>query len=447
MNLLGRFRSIIENLKPGFILMIPVFLGCETSDNPGIQYELDSDANVEFVEFTLPTTSIYIDSLRTDGEDRVIAGTYNDDIGGQISAEGYFAISYESGPLPKETGGSDTLEIDSIIFSLESLESTPLSSQFNQELDIYTLSDSLISSAVYLSGTELSKEELIGSFTKTVNPDDTINVFHSKLSAGFEREFFNTISNIAGDQDLLISTYVFKSFGITSGNSSEGLSLFDLASDTSRIYLYTSPIDTKDTTYVTSFTVGKKNFTYLDRSASIVGGLDDDTEISNIPAVKDPLYGITPKFSINELADFFGANKEIILNNATFTFSFESETPRDTLENFYTFFYANNGYNASGLVSSPFTSLVMSDAAFLQGQSSPALSRINDENTEIIQSATLFFQTLYLDYIETGSFNIPNSEDNPFTEFILLNQNEVSLQRSVFGAEGIKLRIYYTEVN
>ena len=78
MNLLARAKSIKNILKPGLIILIPVFFGCETQDDIGVQYELDSDANVKYVEFDLPATNIYLDSLRTDGENRILVGLQND---------------------------------------------------------------------------------------------------------------------------------------------------------------------------------------------------------------------------------------------------------------------------------------------------------------------------------------------------------------------------------
>ena len=166
MNLLDRIRSISKILKPGFILMIPVFFGCETSDDIGIQYDLASDANVKFVELNISSSNIYVDSLRTDGENAILVGNYNDEIGGEISAEGYFALSYLGGPLPRAQeflendtlpDGSivkvlvtpeDTLELDSIRITFEASSSIANSANALQDFQVFQLQDSLISSAI-----------------------------------------------------------------------------------------------------------------------------------------------------------------------------------------------------------------------------------------------------------------------------------------------------------
>ncbi|MEQ9007333.1 MAG: hypothetical protein RLP12_05580, partial [Ekhidna sp.] len=97
---MARTLSFKNILKPGLIMLIPVFFGCETQGDFGIKYPLEIDANVKYVEFTLPATNIYLDSLRTDGENRILVGNYSDLLTGSVSAEGYFNFTYEKGPLP-----------------------------------------------------------------------------------------------------------------------------------------------------------------------------------------------------------------------------------------------------------------------------------------------------------------------------------------------------------
>ena len=81
MNLLAKKLSLRNILKPGLMILIPVFFGCDTQDDLGIQYDLGSDANVKFVEFTLPASNIYLDSLRTDGENRILVGKFSNQCG------------------------------------------------------------------------------------------------------------------------------------------------------------------------------------------------------------------------------------------------------------------------------------------------------------------------------------------------------------------------------
>ncbi|MEM6736422.1 MAG: hypothetical protein AAF620_10180 [Bacteroidota bacterium] len=460
---MDRIRTIFKKVKPGIILAIPVFLGCETSEDIGIEYDLDLNANVKFIEFALPSTNIYVDSLRTDGENRVIVGNYNDDIGGEIATEAYFQFSYESGPLPRavstdnEPDPVDTLHLDSIVLLLETQATVPFTGTINQDLMVFTLTDSLISSAIYLSSLQLDRDEEIGSFTRDVNVlSDTIYRF--RLSDSFSNDFFNLIGDITEDPDQSVSSSTFKSLGLISSVDSEGFVSFDLASDTSKIYVYSSPVELnsgqEDTTYITSFRLTSKNYSYINRDNATFGLLEDGAEINLLDGntVIDPLYGISTKISLAELIPFFDQNNRIIINNATLNFIHKNQIERDTLESFYSFYFKNGSFNGPGLITDPFSSLIMSDNAFLGGQNLPAISAFNEDKDELITNTTLFFQTLYTDYIEdseTSDLLIRDESSNAVSlvDLITLSSLDVSLQRSIFGPDDIRLRIYYTEVD
>ncbi len=475
MNLLDRIKSISTILKPGFILMIPVFFGCETSDDIGIQYDLASDANVKFVELNISSSNIYVDSLRTDGENAILVGNYNDEIGGEISAEGYFALSYLGGPLPRAQeflendtlpDGSivkvlvtpeDTLELDSIRITFEASSSIANSENALQDFQVFQLQDSLISSAIYLSSLRANTSNSIGSYSMEINTrQDTI--FRLSATSEFSNSFFELLSEIARDSTRTIRSEVFQSFGLVPSSGSNSISNLDLVSDTSRLLIYSSPIDSgmRDSTYVTSFRFNSKNYSYLDRSKTNFSALADGSEVT-LPegiAMLDPLYGISPRISIAELINFIEENDRIIINNASLSFEISEQFSRDTLENFYSFFYKNNNFNAPGLINDPFSNLIMSDDSFLTGQVSPSISFINDEESALLVDATLFFQTLYNDYIaqsETSDVLIREVIDNQtqisLIDFILLSLRNVTIERSTFNGDGVRLRIYYTEVD
>ncbi len=475
MNLLDRLRTILKILKPGIILMIPVFLGCETSDDIGIQYDLDSNANVKFTEFTLPATNIYMDSLRTDGENSVIAGKYNDQIGGEILAEGYFTLSFLSGPLPRgdeflendtlQDGSivkvlvvpEDTLELDSIKIIFEASSTISTTEMAFQEFDIFQLQDSLIREAVYLSSLEANKDYSIGRFSSPINVLED-SIYQVSLNEEFANSFFNLLSEIGRDSTRTGITETYQSLGIVPTENSNALSTFDLLSDTARLLVYSSPIDTgmSDSTYITSFRFSTKSYSYINRENSTFGSLQNGDEVT-LPENKsiiDPIYGISPIVSISALIPFIEENERIIINSASMIFSISDPVDRDTLENFYSFFYRNKSFNASGLVNNPFSSLIMSDNAFLTGQNNPSVSFLNDDETELILDGTLFFQTLYNEYVsesETSDLIIRETNENQtdvsLIDFIMLSRRNISLQRSIFERDSISLRIYYTEVD
>lgn len=438
--------------------MIPVFLGCETSEDLGIKYQLDSSASVKYVEFTLPATNIYVDSLRTDGENSVLAGNFTDNITGTVSAEGYFQYSYERGPLPNvkvtkdEPNPPDTLKIDSLILLLDTEAIIPRASDTYQEFSIHELNDDLINGAVYLSGL---KQEMnatsIANFSSAIN-STTDNLFRLKFDDSYATAFYQNISDINKDTLQFMVSATFKNLAVVPGALSESIAQFDLDNDSSRIIAYTSPVspDSKDTTYVTTFKFSGKNYSYLDRSQSTYENVGDKVEfnLAGGETLIDPLYGITTIHNIAELATFFDANENIIINNATISFAFESEASRDTLKSFYHFFNRENGYFAPSIVINPFSNLVMSDQGYLNGQSNPALSALNSDKTTLNVNATLFFQTLYNNYDGELKFSPSlNSEAFTLSEFAIMSSADVSLRRTIIGNDGIKLKIYYTQVD
>lgn len=438
-------------------MLIPVFLGCDTSEDLGIQYDLGGEANVRFVEFTLPTTSIYIDSLRTDAGSRVLTGQYNDQLTGDVVAEGYFQFSYEQGPLPRSgEDNTDTLKLDSLILTLEANQIIPISGNSMQAFDIYELTNELESGAIYLASSQQTKSNQIGSFSGEINTLlDTI--YRIKLDETYAQTLFNELSIIAGDDGRNIASESFLPLGLIGGANAMSVASFDLANDTARIIMYSSPTnaESQDTTYLTRFSLNGKSYSFLDRDFSDenFGEIDNnqDFNLAENKTVIDPLLGINTAFSIEQLDQFFSENPRILINSASISFSFDNEIKRDTLENFIPFFRkANGGIFGPGLVSNSFENVVMTDGAYLSFTPDPATSFLNVSNDEILINSTLFFQQLYRQYTDSGSlqFSVSTTGNTvPVEELVLISPIDVTLQRTIFKEDGVKLRIYYTQVD
>lgn len=447
-------------IRPGLIMLIPVFFGCDTSEDIGVQYDLGTDASVKFQEFTLPATNTYIDSLRTDGETRILIGNYTDPLTGDISAEGYFQYFYERGPLPRQVDTddqtfTDTLQLDSIIVVLETNSNIPKQGNTTQEFSMYELQDSLVSSAIYLSSLQQTTASLAGTYSGTINNAvDTILSF--KLDDTYAQSFFDNISSITGDPDQTVSTTLFKSLGFIPGSSSESISSIDLASDTSRIVMYMSPVspDSKDTTYLTYFRLIGKHYTYLnrDRSSSPIASIEEyqDFDLSDGKTIIDPLAGVTTSLSIAGVKEFFDENRNILINSATVSFEFEEEDFRETLPRFMNFFRRADGrIFGPATANNPYGNIVMADNGYLTLQSDPATSGFNEDEDRLLLSATLFYQQLYQQSKDSTGLVYQNpigGEILSIDEFVTISTADVILQRSIFKNDGIKLRLYYTEV-
>ncbi len=449
-------------------MLIPVFFGCETSSDLGIRYDLGNNANISIQEFTLPATNIRIDSLRTDGENRVLVGNYTDPLTGSVSAEAYLQYIYDEGPMPRRKDASDsvysdTLQLDSIVVIFDTNTIIPNRSSSIQSFSLFDLTDTLESSAIYLSNLQQTTSTLAGSFNQIIGNPETDTVFRIKLEESYADSFFSNLSDIAGDTTRFISSTVFKSLGIIPDGSSGSIASLDLLSDSTRLIVYSSPVDPEapDTTYLTQFRFDRnfsqtaKHYTYLDRnwSGSEFDGIEEfvDFDLSSGQTIIDPLSGITTVISIAEVADFFAQNDNLLINNATLSFEFEAENERDTLIRFMNYFRKSDGsIFGPAIARNSFGNIIMSDDGYLRGQADPAASILSDDNTKLLLASTLFYQQLYGEFKERGSLiyqNLINDDLIEIEDLVNISIGELSLQRSIFKQDGIKLRLYYTAVD
>jgi len=452
--------------------MTPVFLSCETASDIGIPYELSSEAGVRFAELTLPAANVKIDCLRTDSENRILIGNYQDDLVGAVRAESYFSMRFRGGSLPSNTVASD-FKYDAVRMSFAANNSIPLEAGKTQSFTVYQLSDTL-ANLVYLSNKSEPLGNEIGVFETPFETSDTL-IINFQLADEFGALLFETAragASLAGTAD-------WPSLALAPTSQSNSISEILLSSDTTGIYLYVTDPDGiaevndagdttyRDTTYVAAFEFAPVGGTYphyvhleRDHSSGSFSTIEDGQEVS-LPSgrtIIDPLAGISTRLSLSQLASFFESNDRIIINSASIFFELDEDTERNRLENFYHFFLTKGHFFGPGLVVNPFKNVVMSDNSFLGGNQLAATSGVAEDETGLLTTPTLFFQTLYRNYYDPDlqselSINEPALFVRDFLTggfrtidgLILLSTQDVTLQRSTFKKNGIKLRIYYTE--
>jgi len=92
----------------------------------------------------------------------------------------------------------------------------------------------------------------------------------------------------------------------------------------------------------------------------------------------------------------------------------------------------------------------MSDNGYLSLQSDPAVGSLNEDRDQVLVTSTLFYQQLYRQYLEGDSLaylNPSNGNIKDIDDLVLISPVDITLQRTIFKENGIKLRIYYTEVD
>jgi hypothetical protein len=443
MNWLASIAKVKSFIKPGLIILIPVFLGCDEAEDTGTQFDLETNIDVNLAEFDFPSTNIYLDSLRTDGEERIMAGSYNDPLTGNITAEGYFQFNFSRGFKP-----GDTLTYDSVVLTLETASMLPFIGLSNYEIEVNELEDTLISNIIYLATKEEQKSRTVGRLNKMVRAsvDSTISF---RLFDLYGIELFEFLNDYPDS-----TSHFFKGLALTSQASTESMLMFNMTADTSNLRVYMSG-DTAS--YFAEFDFLNSAHTYVtrDRSASEFTGIVEkqDFSLADGRTVLDPIAGLTTSFNIQALETFFDDNPSILINSALIDFSNQGFLTRDTLQGFYMYFRKEDGGIFSPAIVSElyaFSNIVMNDQGYLGNQTNPASIVYNLDTEQYISNPTLFFQSLYNNYQNTGQLTILDpflGDTIPVTDLVLVNPFEMTLNQAVFNDSGIKLRLFYTEVN
>ncbi|MDE0472147.1 MAG: hypothetical protein OXH57_09425, partial [Ekhidna sp.] len=441
--------------KSGSILTILNFLSCETADDIGIQYELQSRANVNFVEFILPATNVKIDCLRTDGENRILVGNYQDDRVGSIKAESYLSMRFRESNIPSNIIASN-FEYDSVRMSFMAKSSIPFEANRMQSFSIHQLPDTL-TNLIYLSNKSEILGDEIGTFEEAFDASNAL-VANFQLSD----EFGTSLFDASQTGESLVGSSGWSSFALTPASQSNSISEIALGDDTTRIYLYvtdpegveevnnTGDTTYRDTTYVAEFGFAPANSIYphyvnLERNnASGSFSMIEDGQAMNLSSgqtIIDPLAGISTSLSLSRIASFFESNNQIIINSASISFELDEDPQRNTLEDFYNFFLTKGRFSGPGLVVNPFRNVVMSDNSFLGNSQLAATSAAVKDEAKLIITPTLFFQSLYRNYHDADLQNELNiNEPTLFVQdflsdgfreidgLILLSNQDVPLQ-------------------
>ncbi len=464
MSWLTNNRNNLKNIwKPGLIVLISVFFGCDTAEDAGTEFNLDTNVDVSVIDFTLPKTNLFIDSLRTDSENEILVGRYTDALTGSVEAQGYVQYTYTSGgTLP-----NDSLSFTSLVLEMEVLD--VIGDQSGTiDLEIYELSDTL-ESVIYLAS---SSEALEGSPIATVSSalqnivDDDGQVLKNAdsvirrrivigLPAAFGQELYDEMKAIVTANDPVLGSAVFGDLAILPAASSANMVLLSTSSAFSGLTFLMDDAD-DDSVYSITFPLSGQEYSNVSRDpgASAFSGIIEkqDFDLPDGRAVLDPLAGITTSFSIAGLTDFFDDNDRILINAATFEFGFEDNLPRDTVDLFNLYFRRpDGGFSgaASQLSSLAFGNIVLTDESYILGTNPSLLSAVPGENAYFI-SPTQLIQLLYNNYKAFGRVAVVTalSEDTvDVSEMVMVSPNDLTLQQTIFTNSDFNLRVFYTEVN
>ncbi|MFK7953838.1 MAG: hypothetical protein AB8B73_13415 [Ekhidna sp.] len=455
MILLDSKTFVKKIIKPGLIILISVFLGCETANDVGVKDPFGGNVSVKYEEILLPASNIYIDSLRTDGERKILVGSYNNPITGTVEAQGYFQYYFDEGTFP---GDSLRFERMAAQFKIDSkIGNTSFENVLIQEAE-----DTLNSSLVYLrTAMENLSTPPIAMENVSINRDEINIEFTSEYGeALFEssKEGSEVFNLLGGGGD-----YVSPTLGITMDNS-ESLLRLDLDDEDSWIKLFMRS-DRVDTIYELKFnfyngTIGTE-YSNVERSregtefVSIQG--NSDLQIASGETIIEPLSGISTAFDLSNVYDFFLDNGEIVINSATFSFEFQGEGNRDTLTSNALYFRKSDlSFFGPASELNEFNNIVATDNSYANPVSGgalnfiPSLTYLNDAGMGLNLDATNFLRNIYSTSVDSTDLFFRNPfVDQPrlMKDLIMISKENTSISRTIIKDNGIKLKIFYTESN
>ncbi len=438
------------------IALIPFFFACNDPTELGL--ELESNENpikAEKVEFILPSSSIYIDSLRTDASSLSVFGQYEDSVFGLVKAISFNEYNLNGGVIPE----GDSLEYSSVFLTLSIDNAKSPGTLSGENIKVHKTLDTLYNQPIYLSSREtLYENESIGelSFDYQLN-SDSINprktVIRIPLHDDFGLFMYDKLDKakvVGAYRDSLFNgLYHYPPLALVPGDINKGLFHFDLADDTTRLSI---EMRSKNTgrLFTFDFDFIDSHYSQLirDRSSAKLSDLTDNYDESSVESslvYLNNLAGIYPKINMNPFHEFIKENNNFIVNRATLSFGVQRLPSLDFIDyttsiNAY-FIKLYGKINSSGAqLGNGFNNVLISESSYASSliNAPPLNISFDEENLEYKANVTLFCQVL-ADYF--------NANIKPFTEeLVLVDPNQISLSQASFNKGDIKLTIYYTTI-
>jgi len=429
------------------IVLVPFFFACDDPSRLGLELESEDNPIVtQKMEFVLPASTIYIDSLRTDQFTHSIFGQYEDSIAGKATVVSYNQYNIYGGVLP----GGDSLEYVSTILSIKVAGQRAQRGLAGEQIIIHEVNDTLYNQPVYLADRKLDhRSETIADYTFDYNPL-TDSIIQIPLTDTFGQFLYKRLekATLGGvNQDsLLLGMYHYPPLALIPGAGNKGLFSFDLKDDTTRIYVNMKNAAGK--LYHFSFDFSDAHYSQIDRDRSsgkfsdIVSEYEESNAITGRTHL-DMVNGIHTKLDLSPYLDFVKSHEDFIINRATISMEV---VPQDEFSYIETvpfirnYFIKSNGkINGSGVSRGDgFNNAILTEADYASsGNSTNILTMAyNKDNSEYLANVTLFTQVLADDYALSDEF---------LTEHLVITSPEtISLGQTSFNKSGMKLTIFYT---
>ncbi|MGL1887507.1 MAG: DUF4270 domain-containing protein [Reichenbachiella sp.] len=452
---------------------------CEDPSDVGLGLDPNGlKSGVYYEELSLPSTNVFIDSLKTNGDARILVGSITDVTYGRTSAVSYSQLSTVSTIIGLSNTAdtifnqSDTVIIvtdqsyvvDSAVLVLRYNDISATDTSSLQTFRVQQLDDQLFSGVYYLANNVIPLVALDpdNETIRSIRTDSLIleTPTYDTLQLPLSDSWANTLFDISLESDRnTILSQEFKGIAISGGENNTALISFNPTGETMlKVHYHIEASkhlsETEDSVYISSdslavdFSLTATNARYngiiTDRTGSLIGAAiqdnlaDFDTGDGNI--YFHSLSGIYPKIDMEPLLDFLAKpeNEFVQINR------FEFEVPTDASQLAYVdnvadmrFLLISEGgqVNHKGLVSGDlYSTAVLTDGGYLGGSQSIMSAPIDSANSYYSGVSTFFAQQ-----VENGTIDLD--------QLIMMPSDITAPKQSVIPKEGIKLKVYYSIPN
>jgi len=435
------------------LLLIPFFFACDDPSQIGVEVpNTDDQYEVKKAEFSLPVSTISIDSLRTDNTSFSIFGQYSDPVTGKVTATSYNRYRASGGHLPE----SENLQVRAyVVLSVNNFRQD--NNVIDDVVNIHEAEDSLFFDAIYLADRMVPfTQEPMATDTYTFQvsssePDSTISFDLGENFTNFHYQLLLRSNEDSESRDSLTGNdYFRKPLVFSPGINNSGLYSIDLQNDTTGIYLEMID-DNLDTTYYYKFTFDTKHYSHIsrDRSSSLLSDLTEEYQVSSNAggfAYVDVMSGVYAKVGLTPLLEFIESNEEITVNSAVLS-NMSAENDPSYVDPFnvlqFLFIKDNGKINGPGLLdrNDIINNIILSDASYTNFNNpnftpTSATSIYSDSLDYAPVNVTLFTESLLNNYLD--------KEDYLTEEVVIFSGASSSLNQTKLIGSETKLTLYYT---
>ncbi|UXP33110.1 DUF4270 domain-containing protein [Reichenbachiella agarivorans] len=474
--------SLLDKNCLGLLTFAAFFIfSCEDPSEVGLGLDPDGVASgVFYEEIYLPAQNVFIDSLRTSGNTRLLVGSVTDDVYGKTSAMSYNQLSTTSGiqslGFKLDTVSTSPLVVDTLWYSYV-VDSTVLTLGYDyihskesikaQTIRVYEVDDQLFSGVYYLSkfNTPILPLEAGNEFSFVPRLDSIVNETVDTVKFYLKREWGDRLFDIArqSNRATLLATD-FKGIAIGGGDDNTSIIGFTSTGYTALNVHYhiVGPDSNKaDSVYFDSLAVNfslsasaaKYNKITTDRTGSLIGtGI---TNLGNFDVDDGNVYlnaaaGIYPKIDMQPLVDFLrGDEQELIqINNLEFELPTDGEetTLDEKVSQVRLYFVGDSTQiNVQGLTTNDiYNTGVLKDIGYLTGALDLLSLAIDTTSFSYRGAATFFGHSIANGYIFAEPEDV---NEEVYNKVVVMPVDLGKVNQTVIPKDGIKVKVFYSKPN